>query len=646
MIANITKGKKAVGALVYDFGPGRRDEHINPRIVAGNVTGTPLQVARAIDHTARQRPEITAPIWRCSLSLPDEDGILPDTQWAAVADKFIAEMGFASAPWVAVRHGDDHIHLTVSRVDWNGQLLTDRWDYRRAREVADVLEEEHGLVRARDRFKAEGPQVRNNELEAANRRRGPDAAVPPEREELRRLVREVRDAAAGLGREAFESGLADAGVDFRANVASTGRMNGYSFSLPRWTDGSGAQIWVPASKVAKDLKWAQLEKVIGELPPTTVDPRVVRTAAARAKSTTVRDVGDDQVAQFADRAAAMLREGQAERGILPEDHPARSSDPAARILEEWRMKQRGEQPPREELPAAGTPVPAWDDKRRRPYGTLATDKLPGEIKKQQRAIEQYTRDQATAQARARHFDAIATGQVTGEHTQELMKLRARLTTAEPFLAVVDKQRAAAQNADTAADAARKLWREADQRKQMGKFELWRLGSNRATEETKASEASKAVHAYTAQAAEARSQASGAWELAQAAAGVRDPEAETRRVTTQWPQLLREAQQRDQAGGRIQRDGALDSATTAATRARQAQARLAALRDEQKLRQSLPPGQRQAEGRARRDAAQEKAAKKAQTARRRGAPRSPRPPDQPWHRRGGGPPPPGGKTHGR
>ena len=51
MIANITKGRKAVGAILYDFGPGRRDEHVNPRIVAGNVTGTPMQVARAIDHT-------------------------------------------------------------------------------------------------------------------------------------------------------------------------------------------------------------------------------------------------------------------------------------------------------------------------------------------------------------------------------------------------------------------------------------------------------------------------------------------------------------------------------------------------------------------------------------------------------------------
>ncbi|MGW6413539.1 relaxase/mobilization nuclease domain-containing protein, partial [Streptomyces vinaceus] len=349
--------RKAVGALIYDFGPGRRDEHINPRIVAGNVTGTPLQVARAIDHTARRRPGITAPIWRTSLSLPDEDGILPDAQWADIATAFIADMGFDGAPWVAVRHGDDHIHLTVSRVDWAGQLLTDRWDYRRAREAADRLEEEHGLVPARERFRAEGPQVRNNELEAAKRRgRGPDADRPPEREELRRLVREVRDASRGLGRAAFESGLADVGVNVRANVASTGRMNGYSFTLEGWTDGSGEQVWVAASKVARDLRWAQLKTVIGDDP----DFAVAKKNAPLSKDVT----------EFVAAATEMLHRGQAEREATASlDHPALSTDPAARILAQWRAKAAGQEVPAEALPEPEPEsVPAWTDRRRRPHG--------------------------------------------------------------------------------------------------------------------------------------------------------------------------------------------------------------------------------------------------------------------------------------
>ncbi|MFF9322974.1 relaxase/mobilization nuclease domain-containing protein, partial [Streptomyces sp. NPDC014738] len=585
MIANITKGRKAVGALIYDFGPGRRDEHINPRIVAGNVTGTPLQVARAIDHTARRRPEITAPIWRCSLSLPDEDGILPDAQWSTIAADFIASMGFDGAPWVAVRHGDDHIHLTVSRVDWGGQLLTDRWDYRRAREAADRLEEEHGLVRAADRFRPEGPQVRNNELEASNRRRGPDAAVPPEREELRRLVREVRDASRGLGRDAFESGLEDAGVSFRANVASTGRMNGYSFSLSSWTDATGEQVWVPASKVARELRWAQLKTVVGELPPDTLAPRAAVAAATSPTSTRVDNVHQDDVAEFVDQAVEMLKQGRIERGTaLPEDHPALSSDPAARILAQWKAKTAGQEVPAEALPTPRS-VPAWTDKRRRPYGRLATDAIPGEIKKARRQAAAWQAAAETALSNARSWDGQATGAVTGTRVRDLHKLRTKVEAAEPHIAAEVAARNEARDADTATDAARKIWRTADRLKSLGWLELRREGTSRKAEEKKAATASAAIHAYVEQAQQARSRAADAARAAREASGLPNAEADAKRLGEQWPQLLAEAQRGDQDEGRARRDAEQARAQDLAQKIKGAEARVEHLGAEAELRRT-------------------------------------------------------------
>ncbi len=642
MIANITKGRKAVGALVYDFGPGRRDEHINPRIVAGNVTGTPLQVARAIDHTARRRPEITAPIWRASLSLPDEDGILPDAQWADIATRFVEEMGFDGAPWVAVRHGDDHIHLTVSRVDWSGQLLTDRWDYRRAREAADVLEEEHGLVRARDRFRAEGPQVRNNELEASNRRRGPEPAAPPEREELRRIVREVRDASRGLGRDAFESGLTDAGVSFRANVATTGRMNGYSFTLDGLADGAGEQIWFPASKVAKDLRWAALQPVLGDPPPGTV---AVRQVGAPATSRTlVEDQAEEDVAEFARQAAQILQRGQAERGIVPADHPALSTDPAQRLLEQWRMKQRGEPTPVERVVPAES-VPAWDDKRRRPYGALGAEKLKAALQKAEREAERLAHSRDAAQRAARSWDGLATGAVTGEQVQALHKLSARLAEAEPHLTVVREQTELAKQADTAAEAARKIWKEADARKNLGRVELWKLKTSKKEETKKAETAGEAIHLYVDQGTQARRTAGEAHMKAVTTSGLADPVAEQERVTEHWPELLRSAQELDQAHGVARREMAqLDAARYERQRTAE-QAKAARLRQEQTLRTTMPEAQRKAEARARSAAARPtkdgKKTRKAGTGRRY---TGPRPDEQPPHLRQ--PPPPNrGRGHG-
>ncbi|MFI1532779.1 relaxase/mobilization nuclease domain-containing protein [Streptomyces griseus] len=601
MIANITKGRKAVGALVYDFGPGRRDEHINPRIVAGNVTGTPLQVARAIDHTARRRPGITAPIWRTSLSLPDEDGILPDAQWSAIATAFIADMGFGGAPWVAVRHGDDHIHLTVSRVDWAGQLLTDRWDYRRAREAADRLEEEHGLVRAADRFRAEGPQVRNNELEASKRRRGPEPARPPEREELRRLVREVRDASRGLGRAAFESGLADVGVGVRANVASTGRMNGYSFTLEGWTDGSGEQVWVAASKVARELRWAQLKTVIGD-------------AAATA--------------EFVDRATEMLGQGRIERGAAqPGDHPALSSDPAARILAQWQAKTAGQEAPAEALPEPKpVSVPAWTDKRR-PYGALATDAIPAEIKKANRQIATWRGEMEMAQSNARTWDGLATGSVTGTRVRDLHQLAAKVAAARPHIEAEVAARHDRVAADTAADAARKIWQEARHRKDLGWLELRKLGTSRKAEEKKAETSGEAIHAYVEQGRQAMTRAAEASRAAQEASGLPWAEREQTRLREGWPQLLADAQRGDQDEGRARRDAELARVEDLARRIQTAAARADRLAQEAELRRTMPADQAKAEGRARREAAR---SKPPTSRRRKAGPRSPG--EQPAHLR--------------
>ncbi|MCX4547251.1 relaxase/mobilization nuclease domain-containing protein [Streptomyces sp. NBC_01565] len=647
MIANITKGRRAVGAILYDFGPGRRDEHVNPRIVAGNVTGTPMQVARAIDHTARQRPEITAPIWRTSLSLPDEDGILPDGQWADIATQFIADMGFDGAPWVAVRHGDDHVHLTVSRVDWGGQLLTDRWDYRRAREAADRLEEQHGLVPARERFKPEGPQVRNNELEAARRRgRGLDGP-PPEREELRRIVREVRDASRGLGRAAFESGLADAGVDFRANVASTGRMNGYSFTLAGWTDGTDAQVWVPASKVAKDLRWAALGPVLGDGPatPRTPDPRIAFAAAATSTTGLQDGPTRAELAAAAERGAEILRQGQAEHGIVPvpEQQPAaRSTDPAANLLAQWRAIAAGQQPPADPVPTPPATIPAWTDKTRRPHGRLSNDGLAAAIKRREKELATATRFKADAEEEIRTGDAIATGQITGPYVQELHQLLHRLEDAEPHITAARQHREILEAAEEATTRARAEWKEADGRKTSSRWELWRLGTNRAEEKTRAKDASDAIGHNAEAARSARERAAKEEQAARQQTGVRDPGAELDRLRENWGELVGDAHGRDQAHGTAQRSNGQRDATRHATSITQTEKRLAELRQEQALRKTMPDGQRRAEGRARSAAAQAAVPKtrKAGTGRRY---TGPRPDERPPHLRQ---PPPAAKGTGQ
>lgn len=260
MIAKITKGRGAAAALRYDFGPGKREEHADPRIVAGNIPGSPGQIGSVIDlHNAR-RSELAKPIWRCALRTAPEDRVLDDTEWAQIAERYVGAMGYADCPWVAVRHGEEHIHLTISRLDWRGTLITDWFDYDRSRPVVRRLEREHALVNAELRSDRTAPQVLWRER-AASARRG---ATRPERERVRELTRAARDTAAGSGRAVFERALDASGVLWRAHIAQSGRMCGYAFSVEGWCDRAGKQLWIPASKVAKDLRWRQLGSVLGE----------------------------------------------------------------------------------------------------------------------------------------------------------------------------------------------------------------------------------------------------------------------------------------------------------------------------------------------------------------------------------------------
>lgn len=312
MIAKITKGKRAAGALRYDMGRGHREEHVNPRVLGGSVPGTPQQIARIMDRHNRQRSDIARPIWRASLSLPDEDGVLSDAQWAELAEQYVGRMWGPDVPWTVIRHGDDHVHITVSRIRWSGEVASDSHDYARSRPIVRALEREHGLINAEERSDRQAPQVSGRERAAAQRR----GAERPEREQLRDLIRAARDASAGAGRLAFEQALAEAGVSYRANVGRNGRMSGYSFSLPGWQDSGGEQVWTSASRVSRDLSWARLDAALGRpdpriayaLPPQPRQEQVptaeeilaaapeevrfligvdLRVAAARARSTTV-----------------------------------------------------------------------------------------------------------------------------------------------------------------------------------------------------------------------------------------------------------------------------------------------------------------------------------------------------------------------
>jgi len=272
VIASITRGKDAGALGVYLHGPGRHNEHAyNARaagmVIAGSIPVTdptkPGQWVANMRRAYRGRDDVARPVWQCSLRTAPEDRRLSDAEWADAAQVFAERLGFAEHPWVAVRHADDHIHLALSRVAHDGRVWLGRHDYRATQDARRALELELGLTQAPVRRGVSSERTEITQVRAGEYRMFTDAG-----QHAPRAVLAAANTAAGQGRDAFEAELADRGIDFAVNQASTGTVSGYRFAAPvaAHADQNGEQVWFKASQLDKKLAWRVLSQVLEPLP--------------------------------------------------------------------------------------------------------------------------------------------------------------------------------------------------------------------------------------------------------------------------------------------------------------------------------------------------------------------------------------------
>ncbi len=253
MKAKVSRGGGFRGALNYVFDVGKEATHTkNAERVGGNMAGNdPRELSREFSAVRQLRPDIGKPVWHCSLSLPPGERLSAE-KWEAVTADFMQRMGFdqTNTPWVAVRHQDtdkDHIHIVASRVGLDGKVWLGQWEARRAIEATQELEHTHGLTLTPGLgdARAERRKLTDKEINMAVR-----TGDEPPRQRLQRLLDEaVKDKPTA---PELADRLYAAGVGVRANLASTGRMNGFSFEV--------AGVPFKGSDLGKGYTWAGLQK--------------------------------------------------------------------------------------------------------------------------------------------------------------------------------------------------------------------------------------------------------------------------------------------------------------------------------------------------------------------------------------------------
>lgn len=225
MKAKVGRGDGFRGVLDYALGKEKRSE-----IIGGTIAGlNARQLAAEFGMVRRLRPDAKRPVWHCSLSLPPGD-YLTGEKWDAVVSDFMKEMGFSeSTLYIAIRHRDtdkDHIHIIASRIDLDGSLWHGKWEARTAIEATQKLERSHRLRLTPGLDASTGKKsLKKGEIEMALR-----TEEQPPKLKLQNLIDEALSNGE-LTAVQFAETLEMTGVAVKANLASTGTFNGFSYEI-------------------------------------------------------------------------------------------------------------------------------------------------------------------------------------------------------------------------------------------------------------------------------------------------------------------------------------------------------------------------------------------------------------------------------
>ncbi|MFJ7986449.1 mobilization protein [Streptomyces sp. NPDC096351] len=310
-------GDRTIGLLAYLYGPGKREEHVDPHLVASfdgmapdpgrDPSATLKALQQLLDQPVQALPKHSRPakhVWHTSVRTAPGDRALSDDEWAEVARRIVAATGIdpgegqPGCRWAAVRHADDHIHIVAILVREDGARPDDFRSGKRAQAEARLIEKELGLhqVARGDGTAAQRPtSAERHKAERQGRER-------TAREELRETVR--RSVAGATSDEEFFDRLTASGLLVKKRVAPSGDLLGYKVALPDDRNKDGEPVYYPGARLAPDLslprireRWSrdQPEPLPPAGPPTPAAARR-RAAAALSEAILVIHSGEDAVA--------------------------------------------------------------------------------------------------------------------------------------------------------------------------------------------------------------------------------------------------------------------------------------------------------------------------------------------------------------
>ncbi|EHX8235405.1 relaxase/mobilization nuclease domain-containing protein, partial [Escherichia coli] len=247
----IKRGKSFAGVVRYVLQPGAHHKS-EPVVIGGNMLGgSALELIAEFDGAKQLRPDVQKPVWHNSLRLPDSESLSND-QWVNIADDYMKMMGFSDTHLRCyVLHNDEgqHIHIIASRIDMaGGKLYLGRNENLISTRIISELEFAHGLTVTKTAPAITLKQPKRRKVSRNEQMLSERTGLPSPKEALQQILdKSLADTPDLL---TFIKRLEEAKVGWTANIASTGKMNGFSFEY--------RDIAFKASQLGKSYSWANL----------------------------------------------------------------------------------------------------------------------------------------------------------------------------------------------------------------------------------------------------------------------------------------------------------------------------------------------------------------------------------------------------
>ncbi|HDL7858695.1 TPA: relaxase/mobilization nuclease domain-containing protein, partial [Yersinia enterocolitica] len=256
----IKRGKNFSGVVQYALKPGAHHKS-DPTVIGGNMMGSFAEALIAEFNTTKKlRPEVEKAVWHNALRLPAGES-LSNEQWVMFADDYMKRMGFSDTHLRCyVLHDDEsgqHIHIIASRINLiGGKLYLGKNENLISTRIISEFEIVHGLTITKAASSTKPAQPKRKRISRNEQMLSQRTGVLSHKEALQQLIdKSLADTPELL---TFIKRLADSQVACNANVASTGKMNGFSFEYQG--------IAFKASQLGKKYSWSNLQKLLNYEP--------------------------------------------------------------------------------------------------------------------------------------------------------------------------------------------------------------------------------------------------------------------------------------------------------------------------------------------------------------------------------------------